>query len=83
MRLVPMKYRVLVACTPLMVGCAGGAGDTSSAPPVGFVDDCQDRPYFDTLSASDHKTVVKGLSEREREACLRLRGNGGGEMGGM
>jgi len=31
--------------------------------------DCYNKPWFDTVSASDHKTVIKGMTPIEREVC--------------
>ncbi|HEX9463009.1 MAG TPA: hypothetical protein VGB82_10460 [Alphaproteobacteria bacterium] len=35
---------------------------------VNVVDACY-KPWFDTVSASDHRTIVKGMTPIEREVC--------------
>lgn len=64
--------RLILACAPLLLGCANAGPIPTSNRPVDFVTDCQDQPYYDTLSASDHTTVIKGMTPRQREECLRL-----------
>lgn len=70
----PAGCRLILACAPLLLGCAANAGAPASSPSVDYVSDCQDQPYYDTLSASDHTTVIKGMTPEQRAACLRLRG---------
>jgi hypothetical protein len=70
---VPRGFCLLIACAPLLLGCTGYPGAASSGPPVDYVMDCQDKPYYDTLSASDHTTVIKGMTPHQREECMRLR----------
>lgn len=38
---------------------------------VDIVNDCS-KPWFDTVSASDHKTIVKGMTPMEREVCSTI-----------
>jgi hypothetical protein len=38
--------------------------------------DCTSKPYFDTISASDHTTVIKGMTPIEREVCSEFNRNG-------
>ncbi len=82
MTVFPVRTRGILVCALLLSACADQPGGAASDAPAGFVSDCQDKPYFDTVSASDRKTVVKGMTEREREACTRLRGPSGSD-GGM
>jgi hypothetical protein len=40
--------------------------------------DCYDKPWFDMVSASDHHTIIKGMTPIEREVCserMRLEPN--------
>lgn len=70
---VPTGFCLIIACAPLLLGCAGTPGPASPGPPVDYVMDCQDLPYYDTLSASDHTTIIKGMTPHQREECMRLR----------
>ena len=68
----PTGWRLVVACAPLLVGCTAELGP--SRPSFDYVTDCENRPYYDTVSASDHTTIIKGMTPEQREACLRLWG---------
>ena len=74
---------VIVGSVVLFYGCAGSPDGAASLTSVTFMGDCQDKLYFDTLSASDHKTIVKGMSDDERDACYRAASQPGGGGGGM
>lgn len=48
---------------------------------VNVVTSCY-KPWFDTVSASDHQTIVKGMTPIEREVCLERFKTDGTSPGG-
>jgi hypothetical protein len=73
-----------LATAALLAACSNMAATSrgSSWASVDPLRDCQDKPFFDTVSASDRRTVIKGMTAQEREVCMELRsGHGlGGTM---
>lgn len=66
-----------MACGAILILGLGACTGTSSATneqkasaraAVDVIRDCN-KPWFDTVSASDHTTVVKGMTPVEREVC--------------
>lgn len=77
-----MKQRIfagalsLVAmCAPTMLtACADAGNQTTNVAAaeraqVDILRDC-DKPFYDKVSATDHKTVIRGMTPVEREVCL-------------
>lgn len=58
----------LSACTGENQSGMSNVDRASARASVDIIRDC-DKPWFDTVSASDHVTVVKGMSPIEREVC--------------
>lgn len=61
---------VLAACTSQDQGSSTMSDDEKAAARAA-VDPARDcyKPWFDTVSASDHRTVIKGMTPIEREVC--------------
>ncbi len=65
----------LAACNGAPMTPTGG-----SYASVDVMRACQDKPFFDTVSASDRRTVIKGMTPEEREVCMAI--NSGHGLGG-
>ncbi len=69
---------VLASCGALLAGCSAvDGGSAASYAAVDQVRACQDKPFFDTVSASDRRTVIKGMTPEEREVCMSVRSGHG------
>ncbi|HEX9461358.1 MAG TPA: hypothetical protein VGB82_02045 [Alphaproteobacteria bacterium] len=62
---------ILAACTSTDYGSSTMSDDQKAAAraAVDPARDCYDKPWFDTVSASDRQTIVKGMTPIEREVC--------------
>ncbi len=61
----------LAACTDTNQPSDGLSNEQRAAAraSVDVVRDC-DKPWYDTVSASDHTTIIKGMTPIEREVCM-------------
>ena len=67
----PVRWLLLVGIAVVSPGCSGTPYDMRdhSYSDVDIIRDCQDKPYFDKVSATDRRTIIKGMTEHEREVC--------------
>jgi hypothetical protein len=69
----------VLGCALLLAACGNMAAGPSSGSyaSVDQLRACQDKPFYDTVSASDRRTVIKGMTPQEREVCTSIRSGHG------